>query len=489
MNKDQTLEQLNKRIEEQSKTIDSLNATIGALNDTIKSLQDTIRELRRQIDQDSHNSSKPPSSDGFKKPRTKSLRTPSGKKQGGQKGHKGSHMTIPHAPDHFKQHYPEKCQTCKHLTECISKGNIMTCGEKRYVVDAVMTTTVTEHQAIEVTACPCGEDAMKGNFPDNVKAYVQYGDSVISLAALLSTYGAVSTMRIHTIVGSILGISLSTGTINSMVSKCAGTLAGTLENIKTNLTGAEVGNFDETGADINGKTKWVHSSSSPLYTYQTIEDKRGQEGMEGNGVLTGFTGICVHDCWSPYWKYEGVTHAICNAHLLRELTGIEEFEPEHTWVHEFKALLRSMKKARDRAVAKGKVELSYYYLHKFDLEYDRIMALADIECPEPPDPPKKKKGRKKKGKERSLIERLLALKDAVCLFIHNFKVPFDNNQAERDVRNVKTKMKVSGCFRTMSGAQSYLDVMSFISTGRKHNVNPYEALVAALSGNPDIIFA
>ena len=144
----------------------------------------------------------------------------------------------------------------------ISKGNVMSCGEKRYVVDAVMTTKVTEHQSIQVTACPCGEEAMRGNFPDNVKAYVQYGDSVTAIATLLSTYGAVSTMRIHTIVGSILGISLSTGTINSMVARSAGTVAGTLEEIKARLTDSDVANFDETGADINGETKWVHNSSA-----------------------------------------------------------------------------------------------------------------------------------------------------------------------------------------------------------------------------------
>ena len=146
-----------------------------------------------------------------------------------------------------------------------------------------------------------------------------------------------------------------------------------------------------------------------------------------------------------------------------------------------------MKKARDKAAANGRTELSYYYLHKFDTEYDRLMTLADKECPLLPDPPQKKKGRKKKGKERSLIERLVALKASVCLFIRNFDVPFDNNQAERDVRNIKTKTKVSGCFRTESGAQDYLDIMSYISTGRKHGVSAYEALTEAFAGNAEIV--
>ena len=146
-----------------------------------------------------------------------------------------------------------------------------------------------------------------------------------------------------------------------------------------------------------------------------------------------------------------------------------------------------MKITKEKAVAKGSEELSYYHLHKFSKQYDDIMQKADEECPEPPDPPEKKKGRKKKGKERSLIERLVMLKDSVCLFIHDFKVPFDNNQAERDVRNVKTKTKVSGCFRTEDGAQNYLDIMSYLSTGRKHGVSVYDAMTAALSGNAEIV--
>lgn len=305
------------------------------------------------------------------------------------------------------------------------------------------------------------------------------------LAGLLSTYGAVSTMRIHVLLGSLLGVSLSTGTINTMVSKCAQKVGSTLETIKAMLVGAKVANFDETGTGVNGKTFWVHNSSTPELTYQTVSQKRGQAGMEENGVLTGFGGIAVHDCWAPYWKYDGITHAVCNAHLLRELTGVEEYSPEHQWAPGFKALLRSMKKARDRAAGKGKTELSYYYLHKFDTEYDRLMKLADEECPPPPSP--KTRGRKKKGKERSLIERLMALKASVCLFIRDFHVPFDNNQAERDVRNVKTKTKVSGCFRTESGAQDYLDVMSYISTAKKHGVSAYEALTAAFAGNAEIV--
>ena len=487
MDKDIIIQQYMKQIAELTALVEKLTTSNAALTETVKELQETIRELQRQLNQNSQNSSKPPSSDGFKKPRTQSQRQKSGKKRGGQKRHPGSHMPIPHEPDEFKKHLPGKCASCPHLNDCTMKGDVFTCGEKRYEVNAVITTKVTEHQSVQVPSCPYSGEALSGEFPEEIRAYVQYGSSVSVLAGLLSTYGAVSTMRIHVLLGSLLGVSLSTGTINTMVSKCAQKVGNALETIKSMLVGAKVANFDETGTDVNGKTFWVHNSSTPELTYQTISQKRGQAGMEDNGVLTGFGGIAVHDCWSPYWKYGSVTHAVCNAHLLRELTGVEEYRPEHKWAPGFKALLRSMKKARDRAAGKGKTELSYYYLHKFDIEYDRLIKLADEECPLPPSPSLKTRGRRKKGKERSLIERLMSLKASVCLFIKDFRVPFDNNQAERDVRNVKTKTKVSGCFRTESGAQDYLDIMSYISTARKHGVSAFEALTDAFAGNAEII--
>lgn len=487
MDKDLIIEALTKQVADLTALVQTLTESNTALTETIKELQETISELQRQLNQNSQNSSKPPSSDGFNKPNPQSQRKKSGKKQGGQKGHPGAHMSVPHKPDEFRKHLPKQCISCPHLDKCVLKGDVFTCGEKRYEVNAVITTKVTEHQSVQVVSCPCGGESLSGEFPEGIRAYVQYGDSVSVLAGLLSSYGAVSTMRIHVLLGSLLGVSLSTGTIQSMVSKCAQKVGGTLETIKSMLIGSKVANFDETGTDVNGRTLWVHNSSTPELTYQTISKNRGQVGMDDNGVLTEFGGIAVHDCWSPYWKYDGITHAVCNAHLLRELTGIEQNRPEHQWAPGFKTLLRSMKKACAKAAAKEKTELSYYYLHKFNTEYDRLMEMANEECPPPPDPPQKKKGRKKKGKERSLIERLTALKASVCLFVRDFTVPFDNNQAERDVRNVKTKTKVSGCFRTESGAQYYLDIMSYISTGRKHGVSAYEALTAAFSGNAEIV--
>ena len=483
--RDTILEQQAAQIKDLTNTIKSQSEVITELQATIAELNERIKELQEQLGQNSKNSSRPPSSDSFGKG-SKGNRTPSGKKPGGQKGHKGSNMIVPHEPDATEPHHPSKCMTCPHFAQCIKSGCVFSCGESRYVVDVVVKTIVTEHQLMVTSCCPQGEPELRGSFPENVKAYVQYGDTVTTFVGLMSTYGAVSVSRIRTIVNGIFSISLSTGVIPSMVAKCAAKVGPTMEKIREILSGEALGHFDETGAYVGGGLMWVHNSSNAEYTYQTVSAKRGRQGMDENGVLPSFGGTAVHDCWSPYWQYDGVSHAVCCAHLLRELKGIDENHPDHTWATEFRKLLLYEKKAREKAISKGRDKLSYYYLHRFDTEYDRIMDIANAECP-PKPAAAKKRGRPKKGKERSLIERLTALKASVCMFAYDFDVPFDNNQAERDVRNVKTKVKVAGCFRSVNGTQDYLSVMSYLSTGLKHGINVYDALTAALAGNSDIV--
>lgn len=488
------IEQYRRRCEEQAALLEhltkanqALTGTVDELRHVIDELKETIRELQAKLKRNSQNSSQPPSKDGPDKPRPRSQRKSTGRRPGGQKGHAGAHMEVPHEPDEVIRHLPGKCLSCPRLAECMAAGDVFACGARRYKVDVVVGTKVTEHQSLEAVSCPLGETVPAAVFPEDVAAHVQYGDSVSVLAGLLNTYGAVSVSRIHVLLSSLMGVRLSPGTIASMISRCASKVGGTLALIKEKLTGEEVVHFDETGTDVNGKTLWVHNSSTPSLTYQTISGRRGQEGMEANGVLPGFGGIGVHDCWASYWKYEGIGHAVCCAHLLRELTWVEEFSPAHDWAPRFKSLLLDMKKAKERTLSRGGSGISQYYRKKFGDEYDRIIEDAEAVCPDAPDPPCGRKGRKKKGKERSLIERLKSLKDSICMFLHNFIVPFDNNQAERDVRNVKTKTKVSGCFRTEEGAQDYLDVMSYLSTGMKHGVSVFDALSAAFAGNGSIV--
>lgn len=471
-------------IEQLLQQIDSLTATIDAQTQLIAQLNQTIHELKEQLNKNSKNSSKPPSSDGFKKPAPKSLRKSSGKKAGGQKGHPGTHLAVITTPDETIKHMPSACEGCPHYKMCKGTACI---AEKRHLIDAIVTVNVTEHQALEIPICMMHGGTRKGEFPPDIKATVQYGENLQALSVALNTVGAVSIKRTHEILSGVFNIPIATGTINNMVKRCADGLTDTIEKIKQKMQTSALGHFDETGTRVNKKLWWVHDASNCEYTYLDISPKRGFTGMEQCGVLAEFSGIAMHDCWASYWNYPDVTHAVCCAHLLRELTGIIENHPEQKWASAFIDLLLEMKKVKDKVVENGKESLSYYYCHKFDRRYDELIEQARAENPIPKTT-EKKRGRKKKGKVLALVERLAKYKAPVCLFIKNFKVPFDNNQAERDIRMIKVKTKVSGCFRTEEGARDYLKIMSYIGTAHKQGYNAYEAIKNAISGTPDFIF-
>lgn len=479
--------QLMAQIDFLTKQNSELTAAVDIMNQTIAELNQTIQELKEQLNKNSKNSSRPPSSDGLKKPavnKNKSLREPSGKKQGAQEGHDGVHLSVISDPDHIENHMHSDCTGCPHRAECLSRACIK---ETRHEVDTVVTVDITAHNAVEVRECPLHGGIKTGSFPENIKATVQYGKNLQAMVVASNTVGAVSINRTHEILTSVFNIPLATGTIKNMVTRCAESLKGTYERIRLTMVSLGLLHCDETGSRIDGKTCWVHVASDQNYTYLTINQKRGQIGMDAAGVLPHAHGIIVHDCWGSYWKYQDVTHAICCAHLLRELNGVIENHPEQTWAVRFKKLLLDMKKVRDKALLSDKDEVSYYHRHKFDQEYDAIIKTAYEENPIP-ETPAKKRGRKKKSKVLNLICRLDNYKESVCLFIKNLCVPFDNNQAERDLRMVKVKTKVSGCFRSEEGAQEYLTIMSYIGSARKHGVNAFTAIHEALNGNPDIIF-
>ena len=377
------------------------------------------------------------------------------------------------------------CEGCPYRNSCLDKACIK---ETRHEIDAVVKVDVTAHNLIKVHECPLHGGCREGSFPADIKATVQYGKNLQAMVVAFNTVGAVSINRTHEILSSVFNIPLATGTIKNMVTRCADSLKGTYEKIRQMMVCAGLIHCDETGARIDGKTWWVHNASNQDYTYLTIHQKRGRIGIDAADVLPHARGIIVHDCWSSYWKYQDVTHAICCAHLLRELNGVIENHPEQTWAPKFRKLLLDMKKVRDKALRADKTEVSYYYHHKFDKEYDDIIKIAYEDNPLP-ETIANKRGRKKKSKVLNLICRLDNYKGAVCLFINNLYVPFDNNQAERDLRMIKVKNKVSGCFRSEEGAQEYLTIMSYIGSAHKHGINAFKAIREALDGNSDIIFA
>ena len=469
------IESLNNNAEESNRLIDSLRRTIDDLNQRIK-------ELTEQLGMNSKNSSKPPSTD-INKPAPKSLRKPSGKKTGGQPGHPGSHLNIDTEPDEIILHVPPVCLNCPHHDECVSRACI---GETRRVVDAIVDVKVTAHQTL-VLDCPLADISHRGIFPEGVKATIQYGENLQALVVAMNTVGAVSLNRTQEILSGVFGVPLSTGTIVNMVNRCANGLTNVLETIRQNIIVSDIGHFDETGTNVDGKKYWVHSASNLLFTYLTVSPKRGQEGMDAGGVLPYFRGKGVHDCWQSYWKYNLVIHALCNAHLLRELVAAEERDESQSWATELINLLIEMKAAKEKAIEKGKSEFTEEKLEEFSKKYDYIIKKAYEENPMPQDLQNtgKKRGRKKRGKTLALIERLDIHKVSICLFIHDFDVPFDNNLSERDIRMVKTKTKVSGCFRSFSGAENYLKIMSYVGSAKKHGNRAYGAIKQAIPGNPE----
>ena len=454
--------QLQMQVNALNASLNSLQQSFDAQTALITQLNQTIQELREQLNKNSKNSSKPPSSDGFKKPAPKSLRKPSGKKVGGQEGHQGTYLSVISDPDEIVKHMPSACEGCPHYKMC--KGTACV-AEKRHVIDAVVTVNVVEHQLLEIPICMLHGDTRKGSFPNDVKATVQYGENLQALSVALNTVGAVSVKRTHEILSGVFNIPLATGIISNMVKRCADAVSETVNRIKQKVADSSLGHFDETGTRVDKKLWWVHDASNCEFTYLDISPKRGYLGMEQCGVLPLFHGISMHDCWASYWSYEDCQHAVCCAHLLRELTGIAENHPEQKWASAFIGLLIKMKKVKD---------------HKFDKRYDELIKQAREKNPLPVTA-EKKRGRKKKGKILALVERFDNYKASVCLFIHNFMVPFDNNQAERDLRMIKVKTKVSGCFRSEEGARDYLKIMSYVGTAHKQGHNAYDAIRKAIS--------
>lgn len=473
--------------DERDQIIEELRKEVDELKRIIEMQNDIIRELREQLRKDSSNSSKPPSSDGLKKKpvnKNRSLREKNGKKQGGQNGHSGTHLAVLSEPDHVIQHLHADCQNCPKRALCMMASEVK---ESRHEIDMIAQVDVTEHELITVPVCPiCGE-AKTGSFPAHIKATVQYGQNLEALAVALNTIGAVSFNRTHDILSGVFNVPISVGTIKNMVSRCAAKVEEANAISAEKLKSAHHKHGDETGCRADGKTRWAHCLSNELYTFLFLHDKRGHIAMEEMGIIPHSSGTLVHDCWAPYWCFTNVKHQLCGAHLLRELKGIEENRSNQTWATRFKTLLLNLKHAKDKAIAKGKTSLHRNTLKRYSTLYDEIIRVAYEENPIPERAPGKR-GRTKRGKVLCLIDRLFAHKGEVCLFAYDFDVPFDNNQAERDIRNIKVKIKVSGCFRSVEGAKEYLNIMSYVSTAIKHGFSAFEAIRRAVMGESVSIF-
>jgi len=455
----------------------ALRELIEELVEIIDELRNEVKRLQDQLKLDSHNSSKPPSTDqGRATPGKKvvSLRNSTGKKPGGQEGHPGSTLQAVSSPDHIVSHEVSVCLHCgKDLSSAPVAGI-----EKRQVFDIPpLKLEVIEHQA-EVKICPECHTLSRGGFPEGVTQAVQYSERAKSFAVYLNQYQLIPYERVTEMFEDLFGQSISQGTLLNAIETSYCNLEPTEDWIKNEILNSHTVHFDETGLYRSGKRAWLHSAPIKIgeFTYYFPHSKRGSAAMDEAGILPNYKGVAVHDHWEPYNSYEDCSHAFCNAHHLREL--VRAYEQDGAWwAEEMKGLLMEIKGQVDAAKDSGKQALESGLIDSYHQRYQTILTAALKTYPSQGNiRDKPKRGKKKQPKGKNLLDRLIKYETETLRFMEDFRVPFDNNLAERDIRMVKVKQKISGCFRSEDGAKSFCRIRGFISSVKKQGGNVLEYL-------------
>lgn len=442
-------------------------------------LEEENQHLRGEVSKDSRNSSKPPSSDGFKKePRTneKNQRIKSGRESGGQKGHKGYKLKQIENPDKV---ILNKVDVCTHCHQDISE--IKALGlEKRQVFDIPPASIyVTEYQSELKRCASCGE-LIKADFPEGLVQEAQYGPKIKAFLSYINQYHFIPYARSKKFIRDVFNHNISEGTINNFLKSCDQKLETSEEAIKGCLQKSERLHVDETGMRVLGKGHWQHVASTEEVTFYGIHEKRGKEAIEDMGILPDYRGNLVHDFFKTYLNY-GTGHILCNAHLLRELTFIEEEEGQQ-WAKYMKELLLAIKKQRKCLKDQGILEFPRYRLDAYEDCYNKIIMMGIWH----PDNVPKDQKRKKQTKAKNLLDRLRFHREKILVYMYDFEAPFTNNLAERDLRMSKVKQKVSGCFRSETGAKYFCRIRSYVSTARKNGIQILDALEKVFLGTPFI---
>lgn len=452
--------------------VTELKVLVSAQAETIAQQAERIAQLERQVAADSHNSSKPPSSDGLrKKPAPKSLRKPSGRRPGRAKGDPGGRLEQVADPDQVVDHHPVVCGGCgSGLDSAQSAGY-----RARQIFDLPeIRPEVTEHR-LHQRVCGCGHTTT-ATAPGQISAATVYGAGVRAAVCYLSAYQHLPAKRLAEAMDALFGLPLSTGTVISVLDRAHEGLAGFETQVKEHLAAAPVAHADESGVRVAGRLHWLHVMCTHLVTFYGIHAARGRVAMDDFAILPAFTGTLVTDALASYTIY-GDAQALCGAHVLRELIAVtEDARRDPAWAKAMIDVLIEAKDAVADAAAAGQDALAPGTLTGFQDRY-RQAALCGIAAnPHPGTGPK--------PKARALAERLRDRTDEYQRYMTDFTVPFDNNQAERDLRMVKAQQKVSGSWRTMTGAQRFARIRSYISTVRKHGINPLTALRDLFAGRP-----
>ncbi len=454
---------------------EELVALVGWQAEQIELLRAEVAELRRQLGQNSRNSSKPPASDSpFAKPALKSLRRSSGRQPGGQPGHPGSTLALVNSPNERLRHEPDRCSGCG-----VDLAGAPQVGmERRQVVDLPpMTVQVIEHQLI-TRRCGCGATTC-GVAPEGVTAPVQYGPRITAIILYLYVGQFLSKKRTAQALAELFGTPVSEGTVARMTRRAAEGLDEFLDQVTDRIAQAEVAGFDETGLRVAGRLHWVHCARTGKYTLITCHAKRGREGINDAGVLGRFRGIAVHDAWAPYDTYLDVEHQLCCAHALRELQGVVDAAPSDAhwcWASQAAAALVAMQQLVSEAIAAGADTVNAETLDQQVRLYRSAVQIGLTQTAARSDPVM--------TKHHALARRLRDRQDDYLRFTHNWRIPADNNGSERDIRMIKLRQKVSGCLRTLTGAKQFCAIRSYLSTAAKHGKHFFEVLVMLTNGRP-----
>ena len=446
---------------------------ILALQEHLGQLEQRVQELEAQVARNSSNSGQPPSSDGLSKPSPKSLRTPSGRKPGGQPGHPGQTLQRVKNPDHIQVHRLEVCPHCGRRD--LGQEPVLNYESRQVFELPPRLLQVTEHRA-EIKCCPhCGQEG-RAAFPDSASASAQYGPRFESLMVYMNNQQYLPYDRLVQFCEDIFGQPLSAGTVAAANERIYQELEPFEQAVATQVPQAPVVHLDESGLRVAGKLHWLHVASTATLTCYGVHPKRGTEAMDALGIVGACRQWVVHDHWKPYFSYEQCQHALCNEHLLRELKFLWE-EQKEVWARQLSQLLVALHRRRQK-----QGEFSERQFKRALKSYRAVVRRGRYRHPRLAPG----QGRCAQSKAANLLDRLEDFDYNILAFLWDGRVPFTNNQAEQDIRMIKVRQKISGCFRTLRGAQVFCRIRSYLSTCRKQGRNLWKAIQMAVVGQPFI---
>lgn len=455
-----------------------LRAQLAEAYQQISQLAQRVHRLEGQLAKDSHNSSKPPSSDGSRR-KFRRQRHRSEKPSGGQPGHPGRTLLQVTGPDEVVCHRPLVCVHCQQPLEGVA-GQLK---ERRQVHDLPEIRLVVREHQVEEVCCPTCQQVSRGSFPEGVEAPVQYGPQVRALAVYLHEYQLVPLARVREFFADLCVCEVAEGTVLTWVGCAAERLAPVVEGIADWLSVSPLQHADETGVRIAGKLHWLHVNSTRFLTHLAWHARRGRKALEDIGIWPRFRGRAMRDRWASYDHYP-CAHSICGAHVVRDCVYVSEQE-QQTWAAEMADLLLSMAEAANEWRQLGAHALPAEERDAWIAQYFDLLASGFAAQPPPSaeDVPKRG-GRRKQSAAKNLLDDLLRRAEQVLAFLDDLSIPFTNNQAERDLRMVKVQQKIAGTFRSEDGATAFCHIRSYLSTMRKQGHPMLAALAAVFAGHP-----